>query len=295
MAGLVPYEDITEECESAYTQQGWTATRKFMFDGCDMSDPASTLQTLLNDSAVPTRGDQHPSGEDMQADEIRAKAVSSTQAWVTVTYKKLSAVEAEPDDSMPGLMTIGSTVMDQETPFDVNGERMSADYVSDNGGTPFWSVQSSIDGTVIPKPTVAVLAKTQIPNTIIRFARREQSEPSAKIKTYEGKINATPCQWGQLNAAAGTLLCTRIEGNTNDGGNSYVVEYEFQYNQGVNPQTGQETGWAFFTSFYLPNGTIATPVDGSPGSIGPGESPGDAGLQQFDIYPTAEFNNLQLV
>lgn len=287
MAGVVPYENITSSANAKYTQAGWTAVKKWIFDGCDMSDPDSTLTTILQSSFLPSRGDAHPSGEDMQADEISGDAITSNQIAVTVTYKKLSALEMEPSDAQPALMTIGSSVQSHTTS-EGKGQDigpMVVKYVPVGGSIPFFVISNISTGTQIVGPTSFVKGEIQIPNTVIHFARREKDPPTAKIKAYVGMINGSACQWGAFTADNRTLLCTRIEGTTNDGGKSYVVEYEFQY---------APDSWNLNAFYTLPVGTVGNSVDGSGFTCGAGNIPTDADFETFQVYDEADFNTLSL-
>lgn len=290
MSDAVVYENISEGATTSYTQQGWTATVIIKIDGVDDSNPDATLQNVIDSDMVPARGEDHPSGYQMQADEITCDAISSNQVVVTVKYKNLSAVEAEPSDTQPALMTFGSTAQSQQTSSDYTNQPLVTLYQSkdSNGfisGSPgSYTIQSTDDGSDISDPSNVATGDIQVPNTIIRFSRREPNPPGVKAKTYMTMTNATACSWGGVVYPTGTLLCTRIEGNTNDGGTSYIVEYEFQFN---------EDAWTLFSYYTLPNNTQG--VDGAGAIVlGPGDIPPDCGLSLFQIYGTAEFNDLLL-
>ncbi len=298
MSDTVVYEDFHDGATTSYTAQGWTATRIIKIDGCDASDPAATLQLALASGDVPTRGDDHPSGFPMQADEVTVEAITSNQVHVTVKYRALSALEKEPDDTQPALMTFGSTVQTQQTSTDYSGQPLTTIYeekdsdglISGGGGSyPIQSAESPNDVITGPDnngPVNIATGEVQTPNTIIRFSRREQNPPNVKAFFYMTKTNATACNWGGAAYEARTLLCTRIEGNTNDGGTSYIVEYEFQYNRDT---------WVLFAPYVLPNNTQGMDKDDNTKVVlGPGDIPPDAGLNVFQMYGEAEFNDLLL-
>lgn len=276
------YINITSEAKTQYSQNGWSATQVDIYDQVDMSNPDATLTNTINDLA-PQRGDPHPSGEDMQADVIVVDAISSNQVKVTTTYRKLSAIDQEPDDSTPGLMTIGSSVQQSQTALDYKGAQLVTPYISIDGPLAY-AISNSLTSQAIAEPSNVAIVDTQIPNTIIRFQRREQNIPTDKIQAYVGQLNNSPCSWNGFSAAAQTLLCTRIESQTNDNGFSYVVEYEFQHQ----PKT-----WSVGAFYVLPNYTQGQSyTDNS--SLGPGDQPIDAAPTIFQIYGTQEFNALGL-
>src|ERR1700733_13466272 len=107
------FPDLVEGASAKYSKEGWTAIRTFLFNNVDASDPSGTVSNLIQSDRVPQRGDPHPS-LDIQADDISGEAKSPTQVSITVTYKLLSAITREPDDSKPGLISVGSSVQETE-------------------------------------------------------------------------------------------------------------------------------------------------------------------------------------
>ena len=176
------YENVTQGHTVKKSQAGWTAMQTWIFDGCDSSDPYSTLTQILQSDFIPARGDGHPSGEDMQADEITGEALSSTQVKVTVTYKKLSAVDAEPDSQIPALMSIGGSVQQQLTMDgkDQDAGPMIVNYVHkegsvDDNSSENWDIKDA-DGNIIQHPSCRAIGDIQVPQVVIHFARAEERE-----------------------------------------------------------------------------------------------------------------------
>ena len=289
MANSAIYEDLVETATAQYSKEGWTAVRSFLFDGTPSNDPTGTLYACLTDPAIPPRGEPHPSIPGICADVIDGEAESPTQVKIKVSYKTLSAVTQEPDDSVPGLLTVGSSVQEQEVAVDADGVPLVAKYTSSNN----YTVQDS-DGNPISSPSVVGTAKKQTPNMVFKFARREQYPADDKAAQFTGMVNKNAMTIGITNIPAGCLLCTRIDSNTQDDGNSYVVDYEFQYAPQVTLPDGVHPGWEVGVAYTIPTG--CTLVDSNGNTIASaGDIPTDATNAYYLVYGEEDFTKLNLV
>jgi hypothetical protein len=102
------------------------------------------------------------------------------------------------------------------------------------------------------------------------FSRREGFSPAFKSRNFVGRTNSGT--WG--GDPPGSWLCTRIEGVSDDGGQTFNVTYEFQYNIDT---------WLATVVFIDPD------TGRPPENLIEGE-----GLKQVQVYPRVDFNLLNL-
>src|SRR5258708_23369905 len=207
------YADISEQPPTyTWDARGFSATRTFKLDNVNVGTPPTVIASILGYPGLPLRGDPHPGDPNIQADSISIEAITSTQFKATVSYRRLSAATGEPSTTAIPLPSLGSTVQEGETIVDAFGSPLNVAYLPQGDTTQTVQVQPAI-------------ATVQRPNAMIRFTRREPS-PGFDITTgYTGYTNASPF----LGAAPNTMLCTRIESNSQDDGYSWMAEYEFQF------------------------------------------------------------------
>ena len=112
--------------------------------------------------------------------------------------------------------------------------------------------------------------QVQRPQTVLAFTRKESRSPLQKSLIYRGKVNARKI--GIFDP--GTLLCTRLDGDSPDNGATFTVRYEFQFND----QT-----WSQDISWIDPE-TDRPPPDVSKSN----------GRKTVELYEEADFFDLNL-
>jgi hypothetical protein len=181
-------------------------TRTFIVTG--LSGTASQrLYEALSVTGIPAYRAAHPTVSGLVCASREAVAIDHEQARVVCTYKTLTIQLATPSDTGDCQMTVGGSVQSQDTNLDYAGDVIKVYYNTTADGTPV---------------TVSVMK----PQCSVRYSRLEPAAPYAKSMQYQGKTNSDTF----LGEAAGTWLCTRLEGTSTDGGESFQVEYEFQFN-----------------------------------------------------------------
>ena len=176
-------------------------------------------QRLLNARlalAVNT-GTPHPSIAGLYVIDMQVNPIGAGIFDATVNYGP-SITSLIPDENQPPQISVGSSVQSQETNLDINGDVMRLDFTIndvDADGNPV-KRKEEFTGTV----------SIQVPQTVMRFTRRENLAPYVKSLTFTGKVNSNTF----LGMPPITWLCTRIEGDSGDGGQTYTVNYEFQHN-----------------------------------------------------------------
>lgn len=127
-------------------------------------------------------------------------------------------------------------------------------------------------------PTQGASVQYMQPVSGLRFTRRERTRPDARARLFVGKLNSEPVS----GDPAGMWMCTRLDGVTDDGGESYGVTYEFQ-------RAPSDDGWFGF-AFYTDPATGQLPefrfVVGPP-------APTD-GITTVFLYDSEDFHALQL-
>ncbi len=174
-----------------------------------------------------------------------------TNARVTIVYRKPTP-EEQPDptnDDDAPVETITASLASVKTNLDYNGALIT---VTHNGVSQNAEVEK------------------QLPVVVMKYRRRETQRPFTRAIDNVGKTNNTTFE----GRAARTVLCTNITGESDDGGATYTVDYEFQYV----PET-----WDALVYWIDPetNRPPADLVDG-------------VGYKRVQIYDTADFAGLSL-
>ncbi len=307
MPTTYPDIQVTEGDQTfEYSKEGPKCRRTFILDNCDMSIPTSTLWNVVfnvaqeypDEMQLPMRGAPHPSiffpnnwntTNAFCADVIQCKAITSTQARVTVDYQMMNGLtqEANADnDSALALLIISSSVQTIETSTDIAGNVMVVPYCSGGtgagGGTNSYNIttQANVNGVlqavnISPsatslgppfrpgQPNTRVTASIQVPTVLLRFQRRE-TQP--RNNQYVGYVNSSYWDlsdpWpsiGVINAQC--ALCTRIENTTLDESQSYCVTYEFQVGQlAYPPQPYGGSGTATSAEYVPPASSVLATV-----------------------------------
>jgi hypothetical protein len=251
--------DLISESSLTRDRTGYRIVRVYSVSGLDPAgayDPK--LQAMLA-SGVPQYGEYHPSLPAARVEEVRAIAQGATVVHVHVQYGTPHGRQPPQVGDAPRLL-VSSTVVQRETR-----------YFHGDSGLEEMSVKSP-DDTV----TQFVTAKVFVPQSIIRYTKRETSSPDAKAKAYVGTVNNADYK----DYAAGTLLCTGIRGESDDGEVTFIVTYEFQYSTETDPITSAPLGWKVLAEY----------VD--PRHKAPPATQGSNGRKSFAVQPSADFSAL---
>ena len=303
-----------------YSKEGVKCKRIFTVDYADNTDPQGTLWAIYNSGSatpgamdLPLRGAPHPSiviptdfaDNAFMADVFTIKAITSTQARVEVEYCVFNAEIQEPStegNTNPAFLTIAGSVQSIATAVDVNGNPLEVPYLS-AGADPGESKiipNGAIGGTQFSTPKNIISANIQFPTGLYRFRRRE-TEPRNPFP-YVGFTNETSWEVGGIDFDERTLLCTRIESESQDFGVSYIVAYEFQ---AMLPKPSPDSpifqdpadfvsgdlisAWDVGAYYVLPSG-----IGVNPGTnvitVQPNQTPPDAVPTIFQVYGTVDFN-----
>jgi hypothetical protein len=308
----VTYQNIqSEEGPLVYSKEGWKTKITFIVDKNAIEGPNGS-GTLYNswatNDALPARGDDHPYLDGtggiphLQADVLTITPFSSTQIKLVVEYAVLSGLTQEPsleNDTKPGLLTLASSCQSTKTSVDYEGSPLTCPL------TPgVFNVYGDGSSTPIGNPVSLAVADKQEPSTLLRFQRRETAPVEAGV--WIGFTNTSTWTVGGYTYPAESLLCTRIESETQDEGISWVNTYEFQYAKptpALDDGTPAIPGWRAGCYYQVQNGHAALVSDPTKWVAQAGQIPAalidgnyvTALPEVFQIYGSAPFAELGLV
>jgi len=246
------------------TSSGWSATVVYLVT--DLTGNANQrAYKAITTPGIPTYGQTHPAVSSMQVSNIEARPVDENNTkkfMVTVQYEQLKPEDQPPSESVQPQIQVGSSVESTVTQKDVNGDQILVSHTY---------TDTDADGNIATRTdTQGGEVEYQIPSTSVSFSRRENASPAFKSRLFVGKTNSTT--WG--NDPPGTWLCTRIEGVSDDGGQTFNVTYEFQHNRDT---------WAATVVFIDPD--TGRPPEGLVNGTG---------LKHVQVYQRADFYQLNL-
>jgi len=287
MPDVYPDVCVTEgDAVVSYSQEGWKCKRTFKVTGLDPDGSALLLDVFLA-NGIPARGEEHPDiivstpyidGNAFQADIITAKAISSTQAIVEVDYAVLSPLTWEALDSHNNSMaycTVASSVHAAAREVDCAGQTLAAVYqnlpatpniyqINDSTGRPIKAVASNFGPFSPGMPNIKYKGNIHIPCSLITFQRRETIIRKDVI-SYVGTVNRNSMTIAGTTYQPQSLLMSRIESESRDGGYSYIMTYQLQVAGGSN---SGYPGLDVLPNSGLPNQAIRVDADGESVSSG---------------------------
>lgn len=248
--------DILTGASGNRSATSYEITRVFDVTGLEAAI-SGQIEEALTHASIPQLGTAHPSATGLVCIKQNAAPLAKANAVrVTCTYGVPEAIDLPPSESEPGIIEVGASLVGKETQVDNLGTSLTVDYT----------------GAPEPPHSQVQLATVTIeaPQVVLREERRESNDPSAKAVANVGYVNSATI-WGY---SARTLLCRAIRGVSRDGGDSWVVTYEFQYN----PDTWDVT--IYFK-------------DDETGRVMNGVTAGD-GIETYEVYPEKSFASLNL-
>ena len=255
---------VTEDLKQGHTvtedRGAYEARRVYYVTGLVQPKELQIMEAL-QDPGIPPYLDPYPTGMPSQFpvyDKMLVRVRTgephgSNGVKVTILYSNVSRssfVSAEPPagNDGPDLKRMSASIDRQKTTVDRAGQPMTLTAPGIFPGSFNYSSE----------------AETFVPVGELVFVRTETSPPAARMRTLVGKINSS----AENNYAAGTLLCTFIDADSQDGV-LWDVEYRFRY---------RASGWQHRDTWRAPDGKA---VEGTT-------------EQLFDVIETANFGTLGL-
>lgn len=262
---MTDFTDVVEGASLHLTVDQTEAVRAFIFNDLSGS-PAARCREAVERPATPRIGDAHPEVPGIVCLDINCRALDTKSAEVTVSYGIPQALDLPPDETAPGTTEVGASVQATTTQRDVNGDVLLVEWAP--------NVTSVNDITPsLPLKKQGGRVDIQIPQPVMRLTRRESQAPWEKSLDYVGKVNSLPWNTGAVR----TWLCVNISGTTSDGGITYDVSYEFQYN----PET-----WDATVVFIDPE------TSKPPGDVEAQLAVGVNTIKTYIVYPDKNFGPL---
>jgi len=251
----VVHSDLAEGHRLSRNIDGYTIERSYLVD--DVTGSAeSRLYNAIIQSKIPQYGEAHPSIPDVTVTDISAEPVKgdSSQVIVTVIYSIPGDDQDIGQEGGAGQAIITTALTNETTHFDIDGNLIKASYVSG---------VNSISTNYSP-------VEVQRPQMRVTLSRRESVIPKDHLKTFLGRINSVA--WSGFPAQ--TWLCSGISVREDQG--AFDVDYSFEY---------REQFW---------KGELILPLSASEAEQNPIDRETGNAYALFDVYQTANFNDLGL-
>lgn len=221
---------LIEGAKITETSEGYTHTAVFILDDV-AGDGQQQLWNALQDPRIPRMGDPHAAVPGITVTERNGEPIDDGQVRIEIQYGVAAGSRAPVFDLQTasvsnsfakpeGQISISSTVVSQETSLDAHGSPLVVIYAP--------TKDAKGNNLTTPPKAQEQVAKLEVqrPQLVISFSRRERQSPVDLAVAYVGTVNRG--FMGTLYAPE-TLLCTRIDGNSDDAGATFNVTYEFQY------------------------------------------------------------------
>lgn len=275
---------LEQELEFETTPRGLRAVRTVLVENVSGTGER-VLANAINAPGIPRRGRSFDGIPELLVTGHLARLAPkcTDKVYVTIRYgfpdiTGIGIFDNPPDAEARPVLETDSTVVMKRTNKDIHDDVIelrnyrAVEYLED--GTPLGLKPE-------PEPIQGGMVDVPVTVAVLRYHRREPPIDNrgrligAKSKAFTGKANETSLSGEDPR---GSWLCSRLGAATDDGGASYNVTYEFQYNV---------DGWLDATIVYI------DPKTGRPGD-GVGFSPLPNGIAAFQVTHTEEFHDLDL-
>lgn len=258
---VLSWLDIIEGETLTFDANGYSMTRVCKIVGLE-GNSYDMLYLANVHGDTPPYGKVHPRIPWARVIRKTWRSIGKGEAEGQIEYGSIQTGGQQQVDDPP-IITVGASVQTKQTQRDVDGKQMFVRHefvTTDDDG--------NITGSTGRTDKQVGEVEVQVPFVTLRFSARRNFSPAAQAKEYVGTMNQVPWQDGGLY----TWLCTRIEGISRDGGETYEVDYEFAYNP--------ETWWA-----------VVVYIDPETNQIPPGIVVGE-GLRYYQVQHSKNFGLL---
>lgn len=219
------YSAICKGETSSADGNGRVIQRRYVvqLDRTPTTDIEIAQSIILAETAtgIPAKYSQHPADPFLCCLDKRIQALDSNTFQVDVTFRRPN----RPGDRTPGAKATAEFFSSVQTVATSRGRRVTPGYVENEFEEMNVRRYSEDFDGVGSYDHKAVVFQFQKSTAGLRFTRRETKNPLEKTLKFVGKVNAD-----QFNSGVPrTWLCTRIQSATEDGGETYIVSYEFQH------------------------------------------------------------------
>jgi len=258
-------EDVLNLSSASNTGQGLTAKRGFVVTEIG-GTPEQKIAIILELPGIPKLGEGHPFLNSLAVTSQDVSFIDGETANVSIGYEipkfergdlPLGSAgllsepgEAEGDSASAspgasGTIEVSSAGSGVEITQDKDGNEMIVAHDVLTSGAALNEAGNAIAGEFDIFPTRVeqkLTAQITVSQPILRIVRMQKGSPDQTARLFVGTVNSRfigndpPLSW----------MCTRIDGVSSDGGTTYRVTFEFQYNpllwlftgEWIDPETG---------------------------------------------------------
>lgn len=263
-------EDVIGEASVNVDSSGVTATRMFIVHELGGSKESRVARALVA-PRVPQYGHPHPGLSGVYVTQIAAKLIPNDidSVMVTITYKTPDSKKGGASNKLK--ISTGATLQNVQTTFlapDAQGKQLLLPKV-----TYKWGAK---DGAIRPNGKTDAqggVVDVMVAVPFVRFIRKEKTHPLDKNIQFCNTVNSATF----LGKKTRTWWCSRLDGDSDDEGLTYLVNYEFQY---------RPEGWDVDMVF----------IDSATGKppAGIDDPPGNGVVRGNKIYASQDFSTLNL-
>lgn len=250
----VVLKETIEASKVSKTRDGVSVTRHFTLTGLPMRADSAQLWAAINYPGVPIIGEIHPAIPGVTVQTIDTNGVKPNEISITVTYSKPAASNRPPQLGDQPQFSMSTYLVDAQTNFGAGGATAE--------GPDLLKVRRNAQDTVGQVATVSVLR----PVRVLRFTVRQTFNAEAIADTFVGKINSNRYRRYDRH----TILCSRIDSNSDDGQATFINTYEFQ----VDRETWDKT-----IVYTVDGAPIPNPVEG-------------ISIVTKQVYPSEDFSRI---
>ena len=229
-------EDLVNGHRANYYAAGADIIRTFRVSGLT-ANPWGQLDEALSDPGVPQLHDPYPTppANNLRVQNREALPDGPNAARVIVFYTNKPGPtwdQAPPAGDGQEVKQVKASVTQKRTTRDATDTPMQLDPPPSDPDLP-----SYLSEAIIQAPVGSLV-----------FERTESAQPSARMRQKVGRVNSDVLGGG--NYQTGTLLFADLDAQSDDGGRTWRVVYEFRYDP---------DGWVHRDAWKLQNGK--PPVD----------------------------------
>lgn len=243
--------------------RGWSFDRKFVATGVTGSKHEKIVKAYAMEG-MPQIGDPHPAQPSAILEDFSGVSIDADGSVSGILQYRTPDRTVPTDDDV---VITGSTTLSQvDTNVAFDGTILTTQYTYPTD----YKELETLRGVTVDQP--AIVSKL-IPQPTETFTLIESDNPRVKSSIYVGKLNSETF----LDGNAKTWMCTGIRWNSQNGGVTYQVSYDFQW---------RPDGWDEVIVFIDPQ-TAHPPImsDATAKALG---------IKTYQIYQTIDLNGLDL-
>ena len=257
------------------------------------TDTNFMLYAAANFSGIPKRGDYHPTLGALVCEKIEAQPYSGMSPTIMIVVAEYGAeldkTRQTPSRTGPCTLEYGTATANLKIFRDASGKAMILNFADPNYTPPTAADLEAAGIVSLLTANTNVRQQPceidiQAPMPLVTFRRNEPADGFDYIRfknNFEGHINSAPF----VGCAKHTWQCVKIDAQLRN--DSYECAYTFQYHGNVEPFSWDPI---FVFKEYSGKGRGKN----APGAPADGVTFDNGGIQQFQVFPEADFNLMRI-